>query len=89
LPGVWEKFNTDGTVFGSINRAQLQSLPVPSIRVGSEEALETRLKPLEQRIMSSLHENSLLAELRDTLLPHLMSGRLRVKDAERQVEAAV
>lgn len=31
----------------------------------------------------------MLAELRDTLLPHLMSGRLRVRDAEKQVEAVV
>jgi type I restriction enzyme, S subunit len=30
-----------------------------------------------------------LAEVRNTLLPHLMSGRLRVKDAEKQVEAVV
>jgi type I restriction enzyme, S subunit len=29
-----------------------------------------------------------LAALRDTLLPKLISGELRVKDAERLVEAA-
>jgi type I restriction enzyme, S subunit len=34
-------------------------------------------------------ENQTLAELRDTLLPKLMSGEIRVKDAEREVEAAV
>lgn len=31
-------------------------------------------------------ESATLATLRDTLLPHLMSGRLRVKDAEKIVE---
>ena len=34
-------------------------------------------------------ESRTLAELRDTLLPALMSGHLRVKDAERAVEDAV
>ena len=37
--------------------------------------------------MKSLRdENRTLAELRDTLLPQLMSGKLRVKDAESAVE---
>jgi type I restriction enzyme S subunit len=35
------------------------------------------------------NENIVLAELRDTLLPKLMSGEIRVKDVEREVEAAV
>ena len=34
-------------------------------------------------------QNQTLTELRDTLLPKLMSGELSVKDAEREVEAAV
>ncbi|MFJ9660606.1 restriction endonuclease subunit S [Streptomyces griseoflavus] len=34
------------------------------------------------------HESQTLATLRDTLLPQLMSGRLRVKDAEKIVEDA-
>ena len=31
-------------------------------------------------------ENRLLANLRDMLIPSLMSGKLRVKDAEQQIE---
>ena len=34
-------------------------------------------------------ESTTLAELRDTLLPELMSGRLRVRDAEKQAEAVL
>lgn len=45
--------------------------------------------PIFERIFSSLKENQSLAELRDFLLPKLMSGEIRVKDAEREVEAAV
>ena len=32
-------------------------------------------------------ENHILADIRDTLLPRLISGQIRVKDAEKIVEA--
>ncbi|MDB2699976.1 restriction endonuclease subunit S [Alphaproteobacteria bacterium] len=44
---------------------------------------------LSDKIGHNLNENKTLAKLRDTLLPKLMSGEIRVKDAEREVEAAV
>jgi hypothetical protein len=34
-------------------------------------------------------ENEALTELRDTLLPKLMSGQIRVADAKSEVEVAV
>jgi type I restriction enzyme, S subunit len=40
-----------------------------------------------RRVRSSLHESLTLAALRDTLLPRLLSGEIRVKDAEKTVEA--
>ncbi|MEU0762203.1 restriction endonuclease subunit S [Streptomyces microflavus] len=46
----------------------------------------TIASPLLARVAHSLLENLTLAALRDTLLPQLMSGRLRVKDAEKIVE---
>jgi type I restriction enzyme, S subunit len=45
--------------------------------------------PLFDKILSNDEENQTLTELRDTLLPKLMSGEIRVTDAEREVEAAV
>ena len=48
---------------------------------------------IAQPIFSKIEMNEVnsitLAELRDTLLPKLMSGEIRVKDAEREVESAV
>lgn len=43
---------------------------------------------LEKKQMNQL-ENEALTELRDTLLPKLMSGEIRVTDAKSEVEAAV
>jgi type I restriction enzyme S subunit len=42
---------------------------------------------LFDRILSCRRESATLAALRDALLPKLISGELRVKDAERFVES--
>ena len=42
-----------------------------------------------KRIKTNESESRTLAELRDTLLPKLISGELRVPEAERQIEAAL
>lgn len=44
---------------------------------------DTLLDPVDSRIEMLARETETLADLRDTLLPRLISGALRVKDAER------
>ena len=44
--------------------------------------------PIAQRINVLTDENQALADLRDTLLPKLMSGELRIPDAEKFLEEA-
>ncbi|HET8616381.1 MAG TPA: restriction endonuclease subunit S, partial [Actinomycetales bacterium] len=88
-PEVWEPYEAEGTVFGSINKAQLTSLLVPSVRESERIALESWLAALEQRITAALCESGTLTQVRDALLPQLMSGKIRVKDAERAVSEAV
>ena len=45
--------------------------------------------PLHRRITVNLRESHILVALRDTLLPKLLSGEVRVKQAERAMEAAL
>jgi type I restriction enzyme S subunit len=45
-------------------------------------AFDARVRPLVTRLVAGIHEGRTLAALRDTLLPKLVSGELRVKDAE-------
>jgi type I restriction enzyme S subunit len=47
------------------------------------------IKPIFQRIHEASNESRTLAALRDTLLPKLISGELRVDDAERSMGKAV
>ena len=89
FPEIWEPFEAEGTIFGSINRAQLEGIRVPRVMPELTSELEARLVGLEASIKSALAENNSLAETRDTLLPELMSGGLRVKDVEKKIEEVV
>jgi len=51
-------------------------------------AFHHQATPLIERILANRRESRALAATRDLLLPRLMSGELRVKDAERAVEEA-
>lgn len=44
-------------------------------------------QPLLDRVSTSIHEARTLAQTRDLLLPKLMSGEIRLRDAEKAVEA--
>ena len=83
--GVWEPVEAEGTIFGSINREQINGLLVPIVPEQEADALEGKISALESVIASALAQNRTLAATRDTLLPKLMSGKLRVKEAERIV----
>jgi type I restriction enzyme S subunit len=85
----FEVFNSEGTVFGSINKAdfgKLQVLVPPPSNVAEFTASVT---PIDDRMHLNESQSRTLAELRDTLLPKLISGELRVPDAEALVEAAL
>lgn len=83
------KARSHGSVFDTITRDTLASvqslLPANS---GVIDAFEDTVKPLMDRILLNLHQSRGLAKLRDTLLPRLISGQLRLPEAPTQQEAA-
>ncbi len=83
---VWLPFESEGTVFGAINKQQLSDVELPVLNAASAHDLEEILRPLDQRVAIAYDENQSLARLRDALLPKLMSGEIRVRDAEKVVE---
>lgn len=60
-----------------------QSLTLPSASRMTD--VRPKLDSLEARGCAALDEYVALAKLRDTLLPRLMAGEIRVKDAEKIV----
>ena len=49
-------------------------------------AFQNVAHPLLERIVANIHASHILASLRDTLLPRLISGEVRVKDMEKASE---
>ena len=88
-PAVWDPYEADGTVFGSINKAQLAAISVPWPTSGVVTELEDLLSILDQQVLSAEDESRRLKALRDTLLPRLLSGELAVREAEAFAEEAV
>jgi type I restriction enzyme S subunit len=86
LEEVFARFEAEGTVFGSIGKKDFHAIScvIPPRAVIAE--FEAMLSPFDSRIDITERESRTLASLRDTLLPKLISGELRVKDAERVVE---
>ncbi len=66
------------------NMAYMNNILVPSDKVLS--AFDEQVVPLFKKIDVNDDESVTLAALRDTLLPKLISGELRVPDAEKFVE---
>ena len=79
--------HSKATTMGHIQRHHLDeamvSLPADEII----SAADRIMSPLFERIVALELENKTLATLRDTLLPRLMSGELRVGEAREQAEA--
>jgi type I restriction enzyme, S subunit len=86
LPDVWKPYESEGTVFGSIAKAQMENLMVKSLEQPAAQRLEAAIGPLDQRVEAAFIENQALSRLRDVLLPRLMSGEIRVREAEKIVE---
>ena len=59
-------------------------IPIPRVEIAKEYS--GIIKPLIDRIVHNIHQSCALAEIRDTILPKLLSGEIRVKDAETFVE---
>ena len=49
------------------------------------QAFQNMIGPMLERVVANIHSNRSLAALRNTLLPKLVSGEIRVPDAERLV----
>ena len=82
LKDQFDLYNGEGTVFGSINRDSLNSMKVivPTNDVISD--FEKIVAPLDFKYKSLFTENLLLTQQRDTLLPKLMSGELKINEID-------
>ncbi len=92
---LWTKANMEvilqkanGSTFQEISKSNFRPIPVVVPGKVALGAFEAAVRPIWDRLCANVREQGSLATTRDLLLPRLMSGELRVKDAERVVETA-
>ena len=78
---------SSGSTFRELSRGTFKNM---AVSIPSSEAdfdrLAAVLEPLHSKASNASQENLKLSALRDTLLPELLSGRLRVRDTESMME---
>jgi type I restriction enzyme S subunit len=100
LPGVfalrWCEENMEevlsragGTTFAEISKAAFRPIPivVPPAEVIATFARSAR--GWHDQIVANVRQTRQLAALRDALLPQLLSGEIRLREADRAVDAAL
>ncbi len=82
LQPVFDRFNGEGTVFGCINKKTLEDLTILIPDKETMAKFDNVCSKMDGQIKTLDQESRRLAQLRDTLLPRLMSGELKVNEIE-------
>ncbi|MEA4995701.1 MAG: restriction endonuclease subunit S, partial [Petrimonas sp.] len=80
LKPLLDKFNGEGTVFGSINRSSLENMQIVIPPSDIIERFERITQKIDLKILNSFNESNNLKNQRDIILPKLMSGELKIND---------
>lgn len=78
-----------GAVQLKLSQGRMNSMPLIYAGDSICKMFSEVVASLFARVRMCADENRLLAQTRDLLLPNLMAGEIRVKDAERAVETAL
>ncbi|MDZ8173084.1 restriction endonuclease subunit S [Microbacterium xanthum] len=73
----------EGSAYPAVRADRFLDAPIPDLPADQIAAFEGQAAPLRELVASQARESRTLAATRDALLPQLMSGKLRVRDAER------
>jgi type I restriction enzyme S subunit len=81
--------HANGATFLELSRGKFKSLPIQMPTPEQAMAFAAKVRSLHSLGSQLVIETETLAATRDELLPLLMSGRIRVRDAEKVVEEVV
>ena len=65
-----------------ISLGELRKMPIPDPAVETLESFNKIVRPMYQTIILNTQENNAFAELRDSLLPKLISGDLDISEID-------
>ncbi len=76
------KSRANGSTFQEISKSNFREIEIAISNSDLSQEFEKVVKPLFERIVANEKENQQLAQIRDSLLPRLISGKIRVGAAE-------
>ena len=77
----------NGSTFLEISKANFRPIPVVTPTASVMKSFDRLARPLYERLVECERQSRLLAVLRDSLLPKLISGELRVSNLQRAAGA--
>ena len=84
----FDRLGSTSSIATAVNSKTIKAMPIMLANSPCRDAFQKLALPMFSKINCNQKENQTLTELRDTLLPKLMSGEIQVADAVREVEAA-
>lgn len=75
----------DGTTMPIINKSSFENIKVIHPNKNILDEFESLINNYDEQILSNILENQNLIQLRDTLLPKLISGEIRLKEFKKEV----
>jgi type I restriction enzyme S subunit len=78
-----------GTTFAEISKSSFRPIPVVVPDPDVLAAFDATVGPLHQRLVANVRESRVLISLRDILLPKLLAGEIRLKEADEAVDRAL
>ena len=78
-----------GSVFHNLSKSGFEQLPVLLTEPELADRFNAVIDPLVEKIVANQLQAQTLSTLRDTLLPRLISGQLRLPEAQAATEAAL
>ena len=78
-----------GSVFHNLSKSGFEQLPVLLTEPELADRFNAVIDPLVEKIVANQLQTQTLSTLRDTLLPRLISGQLRLPEAQAAVEGAL
>lgn len=72
----FDVFNGDGTIFGSVNKNDLNSMPILIPSKAEMDSFEELVAPIDATIRNNYEETSRIKLIRDSLLPRLLSAEI-------------
>ena len=79
------EYEHTGTVFGAITRKQFEMLQTALPKPETIKAFDVNISSIDALIRKNTFESRILTTLRDVLLPKLISGDVRLKNAESAI----